>query len=277
MRILTLIFFLFTFTSGIAQETRTHSVLFEYDKFELNEMESSRLTTWLNGLPDSLVKLEIIGHADFIGSDTYNLTLSEMRANNVVEFIENEGNLRYKMSLISFVGEQESIPNASVDGNPKDRKVVLTATLYPETKELKQASKEETPKELDLLASAEVGQSIVFSNLNFFPGRHFLIPQALPNLERLAETLKRNPNLEIEIQGHICCKLDSLDGFDQNTRTYELSINRAKYIHDQLVLNGVENKMTFRGFARKRPLIFPEITDEDRQRNRRVEIKVTKK
>ncbi|MCB9192363.1 MAG: OmpA family protein [Flavobacteriales bacterium] len=276
MRLAVVICIMLGIQIGFAQESRTHTVFFEYDKFDVNTSESSKLTTWLNTLPDSLAKLEICGYTDFIGWENYNLSLSEKRANNVVAFIENEGILRYKMSLLSFVGEKESVPNESVDGTPKDRKVVVTATFYPKSAELNPVRKD-VSEETDLLASAEVGQSIVFSNLNFFPGRHFLIPQALPNLERLAETLKKNPNLEIEIQGHICCKLDSLDGFDQNTHTYELSVNRAKYIHDQLILNGVTNKMTFRGFAGKRPLIFPEVTDEDRQRNRRVEIKVTKK
>jgi len=42
-----------------------------------------------------------------------------------------------------------------------------------------------------------------------------------------------------------------------------------------LVKNGIEsNRLSYRGFARTRPLADPELTEEDRQKNRRVEIRV---
>ena len=277
MRIVLSYLFLLAVGSVSAQEIKPHVILFEYDKHDVTPEVAQNLENWLSTLPDTISKMEVVGHADFIGSDNYNLNLSEKRANAVLTIIEEANAIRYRMSLVSANGETESVPNGSKNGIPDDRKVVITATLFSESLIKEKAEILEETSEAMLLETAEVGQSIVFANLNFFPGKHFLIPEALPSLEKLAETLKANPNLEIEIQGHICCKLDSIDGFDQNTRTYDLSINRAKYIYDQLILTGVNNHMTFRGFAGTRPLIFPEVTNEDRQRNRRVEIKVTKK
>jgi outer membrane protein OmpA-like peptidoglycan-associated protein len=90
--------------------------------------------------------------------------------------------------------------------------------------------------------------------------------------------MQKNPTLEIEIRGHICCKLHSEDGMDIDTRTYSLSLNRAKHIRDQLVEAGISTeRMKYIGFAGTKPLIEPELTADDRNRNRRVEIKILKK
>jgi outer membrane protein OmpA-like peptidoglycan-associated protein len=267
---------------GQQAETQSHSVYFERDKSEISTNEVTQLKNWLTSLPDSVKKLEVVGRTDFLGSTEHNLKLSENRASMVMNLIENSELLRYRMSLVSSVGEENSIDNGDVEGNPKDRVVELIAHLYPlptpkeSTETAEQPVEIQTSRATEMLENAEVGQSIVFGNLNFFPGRHFLVPQALPELEDLVESLKRNPEISIEIIGHICCKLDSIDGLDVNTRTYTLSTNRAKYIHDQLVLAGIsEQRLTYKGMAGSRPLVFPELTEEDQARNRRVEIKVT--
>lgn len=288
MRLLSLSFLLFTSLLSLGQEpdSQVHSVYFELDQHEIQSQESNKLIAWLETLPDSVKKLEIIGYADFLGSSDYNDKLSAKRAAGVMKLIEKSESMRYRMSLVSSVGEDESSDNGSSNGVPSNRVVKVIVWPYP-AKQASEPAKEveeverERPQEsiaAELLETAEVGQSIVFGNLNFFPGRHFLVPQALPELEELIESLKRNANIEIEIIGHICCKLDSIDGLDVNTRTYTLSANRAKYIHDQLVLAGISaSRLSHRGLAGSRPLVVPEITDKDRARNRRVEIKVTAK
>lgn len=280
MRLHYLFLLLFSSTSVLAQESETHFLYFAKDSHRLSSRQTSELDAWLKTLPDTIKKLEVIGHADFLGTAEYNLKLSERRANSVLVHIETSESVRYQISLVSAVGEENSINNGSVEGIPTDRKVEVIATVYA-TKasyKLDENDASQVSTSTGLLETAEVGQSIVFSNLNFFPGRHYLIPEALPSLEKLAQTLKDNPSINIEIQGHICCQLDSTDGYDQNTHTYTLSVNRAQYIYDQLVLTGIgADRLSYRGFAGTKPLIFPESTDEDRQRNRRVEITVTKK
>lgn len=289
MRLLSLSFLLFTSLLSLGQEpdSQVHSVYFELDQHEIQTQEAGKLIAWLETLPDSLKKLEVIGYADFLGSSNYNDKLSAKRAAGVMKLIEESKSTRYRMSLVSSVGEGESSDNGSSDGIPSDRVVKVIVWPYPIRQSNSKPAKEEEVVEkvrpqvslaTELLETAEVGQSIVFGNLNFFPGRHFLVPQALPELEELIELLKRNANIEIEIIGHICCKLDSIDGLDVNTKTYTLSANRAKYIHDQLVLAGISaSRLSHRGLAGSRPLVVPELTDKDRARNRRVEIKVTAK
>lgn len=274
-----LFFLQFVLAFGQQTETQSHSVYFERNKFEASTNEMAQLKDWLTTLPDSVKKLEVVGRTDFLGTTEYNSKLSEERAYMVMKAIEDSELIRYRMSLVSFIGEENSIDNGNADGNPQDRVVEIIAHLYSVPKPNETTKKSEQLKAsraTEMLESAQVGQSIIFGNLNFFPGRHFLVPQALPELEDLIESLKRNSEISIEIIGHICCKLDSIDGLDVNTQTYNLSSNRAKYIYDQLVLAGIsEQRLTYKGMAGSRPLVFPELTEEDQARNRRVEIKVT--
>ncbi len=119
------------------------------------------------------------------------------------------------------------------------------------------------------------GERTTLEGLSFEPGRHYLLPQSRPVLESLLETLIKFDDLKIEIQGHICCKGDSEDGFDLDSNNNKLSENRAKVVYDFLIKNGIEaNRLNFVGFGHTRPKVFPEQNPDDEQANRRVEIKV---
>lgn len=273
------------FQLALQAQEASHIVYFQLDQSDLSNSENEKLQVWLSQFDDTLKRIEVNGYTDFLASEEYNLALSKKRAEAVLAKIEARSEVNYRMSLVSGKGEKFSVSNESSSGIPSDRKVeVIIYQQEPIVDSVPKTSKqapiaEHLPEsEYDLIESASVGQTIVLKNLNFFPGRHFLIPQALPELERLTQILLRNPNMEIEIQGHICCKLDSIDAMDVNTRTYSLSYNRAEYIHDQLVLAGIDSKrMKYRGFAGSRPLYNPELTAEHRNKNRRVEIKILKK
>jgi flagellar motor protein MotB len=53
----------------------------------------------------------------------------------------------------------------------------------------------------------------------------------------------------------------------------EVSEKRAKAVYDYLTKNEIDSsRLNFKGFSNTIPLIYPEITDEDSQRNRRVDI-----
>lgn len=273
-------------SAGFCQKRVSHSVQFELDKFEIAATEKEKLTAWLLQMQDTVSRIEVVGYCDYLGSEEHNMTLSKQRANAVMAFIEQTNNFTFRSSLVSAVGESFSTPSLTTKGKPADRKVEITAIFKKKPKLVSVASTvlKNTPKKpttstkSDLLVNAQEGQTVVLSNLNFFPGRHYLVPSAMPELERLIEIMKQNPTLVIEVQGHICCKLDSIDGLDVDTKTYSLSANRAQYIAQQLALAGVEKeRIKHRGFAGSRPLVKPELTEQDRQKNRRVEIKILKK
>ena len=121
------------------------------------------------------------------------------------------------------------------------------------------------------------GDEVIMDGLNFYPGSHRTLPESKPILKKLLQALKENPTLMIEIQGHVCCaSKPNEDGLDDETGDFKLSWNRAQYVRDYLIQNGIaENRISYRGFAMTRPLVYPEKTIQDQIKNRRVEILVT--
>jgi OOP family OmpA-OmpF porin len=84
-------------------------------------------------------------------------------------------------------------------------------------------------------------------------------------LDRVVDTLKRNPSLEIEIQGHTC----NLGTPEYNMK---LSQNRAGSILHYLVQKGVEKRrLTAVGYGLTRPKNSNK-NEAERRLNRRVEL-----
>lgn len=256
--------------SSAQENVYEHIVLFDLDSYELKADEERSLKKWLGDFSsDTIRKLEVIGHADHLAGTDHNLTLSEKRANTVLRCIEKSGLIRYNISLVSAKGERFSKATPGQNGRAADRKVEVRLFLNGTENEISDVEK---------LEKAEVGESIVLKNLNFIGGRHFLLAQARPELFELTKIMQDNPTLKIEVQGHICCKYDSVDGLDIDTRIYDLSLARARFITEQLVEAGIDEfRMKFKGFGSTRPLVYPEMTEADRTANRRVEIRILKK
>ncbi len=74
----------------------------------------------------------------------------------------------------------------------------------------------------------------MLENLQFLPGKHVLRSFSKPEVEKLLNIMLENPTLEIEIQGHVCCgrMIGDADHLDFDTRSYDLSANRAKSIYN---------------------------------------------
>ena len=120
-------------------------------------------------------------------------------------------------------------------------------------------------------------KGIIIKNLEFIPGRHFITDDSKPELIKLLNVLKERPTLKIDIHGHVCCTTKSMDGFDIDTERNNLSKTRAKFVYDYLVEEGIEeDRLSYRGFGGTQPA-YPETNDENRQKNRRVEIVLLEK
>jgi outer membrane protein OmpA-like peptidoglycan-associated protein len=80
----------------------------------------------------------------------------------------------------------------------------------------------------------------------------------------LVDQINQNKEIEIEINGHT-------DNKGKEEYNQALSLKRANAIKLFLVSNGVTNHIDTSGFGDSQPT-FPNITDENRSKNRRVEI-----
>jgi len=101
-------------------------VLFAFDSAELSEsakhslMEISKRLTGAN-----LVSVQVAGHTDSKGSDAYNQSLSERRAQSVANFLTAQGIPAQKLSIVGYGESQPVADNASDEGRAQNRRVEL--------------------------------------------------------------------------------------------------------------------------------------------------------
>jgi outer membrane protein OmpA-like peptidoglycan-associated protein len=105
------------------------------------------------------------------------------------------------------------------------------------------------------------------------PGNSFdfrssdLKPEAKAQLEKVAETMAKNPSVNIRVEGHT----DSVGSEKRNERLSQL---RALSVKAFLVEHGVgASRVSAKGFGSSKP-IADNKTEEGRAKNRRVEIYV---
>lgn len=136
-----------------------------------------------------------------------------------------------------------------------------------EVKNLKEYS--ELTKDL-VLVPIEIGESIQLKNVFFVQSKAQLMTESYPELDRLVKIMKDNPTIEIELSGHT-------DNRGAANANLQLSEQRVEAVKQYLIEKGVAAKrITGRGYGGSRP-IAPSDTEENRQRNRRVEFKIVKK
>ncbi len=93
-----------------------------------------------------------------------------------------------------------------------------------------------------------------------------LKPESLPVLEGAIATLKRYPEIDIEVAGHTDSRGSDAFNLDLSARRAETVL---KYLHD----GGVANALKSRGYGERQP-IGSNNTDDGRQQNRRVVLRV---
>jgi len=246
----------------------------------INQYKSSaqfyKLDSMLNQLGDKKILLNINGYTDFLSSNSYNKLLSSRRALSVKKYIQSK-KINITSIEIKALGEINSKSQTNlIVGQPNQRRVdvIILNDINPKRFQTKKQNIISN-KKIKSTISLKKGERTILEGLSFEPGRHYLLPHSRPVLESLLETLLKSEDLKIEIQGHICCKGDSDDGFDFDSNNNKLSENRAKVVYDFLIKNGIEaNRLNFVGFGHTQPKVFPEQNPGDEQSNRRVEIKV---
>lgn len=117
------------------------------------------------------------------------------------------------------------------------------------------------------LTPIRTGQSLVLKGIFFDVDDYRLKPESLPELNQLAEFLRLNPEVRIEISGHT----DS-SGNDRHNEL--LSGNRAFEVYKFLFLKRIaKERMEYRGYGKSRPRVA-ETSPEAKAMNRRTEIEI---
>lgn len=115
----------------------------------------------------------------------------------------------------------------------------------------------------------KVGEVIILEGINFETNSSRITPESESILMKAFNTLKNNPDIEVEISGHT----DSRGSAEKNQK---LSEDRANAVKEWLVAKGIDAKrITTVGYGEDRP-IAPNDTPENMSKNRRIEFKRTK-
>jgi len=142
---------------------------------------------------------------------------------------------------------------------PKIDTIKPTAVTYPAI--------DTTGNSLALESALE--KSLVLKNVLFETGKAILLPQSYSELDMLAEHLKNNLPLKIEISGHT-------DNVGNEATNVKLSEQRAKAVCDYLISKSIDpGRMAHKGYGSSMP-IAPNDSEEGRKQNRRVEFKFSK-
>lgn len=128
-----------------------------------------------------------------------------------------------------------------------------------------------TELEKDLfLIPIEENEVIELSHVFFQQGKSELKPESFPELDRLVEIMEENPTMKIELSGHT-------DNNGNKGLLMKLSQDRVQQVKTYMVAKGIKkDRIVGRGFGPDKPLVAND-TNENRERNRRVEFKILKK
>lgn len=269
-----ILFFLFVFCFSFSQNEKTHVVYFDTDKYDILEIEKNRLLLFADKIKkEKIKKISIYGFCDDRGSNSYNLILSQNRANTIktilletlldpslITNVDGKGEL-----LLKFV-KSEDINIA----RGLNRKVEIKVELFEEINSpiLKDKLGRELPLTLD--SDLIVGDKIILKNILFKTGYSYVLKESIPVLENIVKKLLERDNLSFVIEGHVCCTSYGRDAVDRGTGKRNLSLSRARYIYSYFLKKGINKKrMKYTGLKHLYPL------GGDTKFDRRVEIEIT--
>jgi outer membrane protein OmpA-like peptidoglycan-associated protein len=105
------------------------NIFFEFDSYVLKDesmIELDKLIQFLETYPT--VKIEISGYTDNIGSDEYNITLSQQRAAAVAEYLMNSSIDDGRISHAGYGSSKPLTSNDSEEGRALNRRTELVIT-----------------------------------------------------------------------------------------------------------------------------------------------------
>jgi outer membrane protein OmpA-like peptidoglycan-associated protein len=117
--------------------------------------------------------------------------------------------------------------------------------------------------------SIKVGQAIQLNNILFDQGKADLRLESKAELDKIVSFLRENSTAEIELSGHTSSEGDP--AFNRS-----LSYRRVKSCKDYIVEKGIDpGRIIAIGYGPDRP-VAPNDTEDNRAKNRRVEMRVVK-
>ena len=117
------------------------------------------------------------------------------------------------------------------------------------------------------LKPIQAGETVVLRNIFFETDKYDLKESSLVELRKILDFMNHNSGIRMEIGGHT-------DNVGTDEYNIQLSQNRAKAVHDNLISAGIKpERIVYKGYGASYPIDTNE-SEEGRANNRRTEFKV---
>lgn len=282
MKNLILLLFLSSLSFGWSQ-TKVKSFYFPFSQKEPTLYSQEQLAKLKYSAQNGSVKiLEINAFTDSVGSASFNDTLALQR----LKYVSQRLPINESVVLNAYALQRPY----QIDAILNWRRVDVVYEIIPEQKEELSADAtndvtnpndtsvqeedlshladdpEVATEQKETFASSLREMTPLVLDITFKEGTSKILESSYSEITKLVVFLKENPTVKAEIRGHVCC--------GNNMR---ISQSRAKSVYRRLVKQGVsKDRLAYRGMSNKEPLVFPETTNADRQKNRRVDVKLYK-
>jgi outer membrane protein OmpA-like peptidoglycan-associated protein len=182
---------------------------------------------------------------------------------------------------VAFRSFADAFKEGSVIVDPKDgytfsfdagKKYILNATATGFISETVQQDFTQIDTDTEIyrniyISPMDMGSAFQIENLFFVQSKAELLPESIPELEKLYLLLVKKPTLRIELGGHT-------DNQGSRNANLSLSEERANAVKTFLVTRGISNERLIAvGYGSAKP-IASNLSVESRSQNRRVEVKV---
>lgn len=249
------------------------SINYDNSQTLLKEEQIEELIKYINYVDqDKLESISLVVYNDDTGSKKTNIMLSKKRADNIEKALLKNGigletNIIYQGELSSNINEFFNKDHIAYVRKKNRRVDVIPYYKY----EYRGQDIYSLDMHFEIDKNTRAGDRIYLPNMTFPDNRSVLTRDMEKELDNLVHQLNKYKNINIEIQGHICCPSTPNDAMDNDTGKSELSKNRAKNVYDYLVLRKIDPKrLSYKGYGSSKPLGL------DGELDRRVELLITK-
>jgi OOP family OmpA-OmpF porin len=226
------------------------NVQFDIDKYDVKPQyrdDIGRVAEFMKKHPEATAVIE--GHTDYVGTEEYNLALSQRRADSVMKYlVDNFGVDQSRLSAKGYGKTRPIADNTTEEGRIKNRRIDAIIDCVMEK---------------DFVPPPE---RLCFPlNIEFDTGKADIRAKYRDRLAGVANFMKQYPTTNAVIEGHT----DDVGGAAYNLK---LSQMRAESVMQYLIGNfGIEpSRLSAKGYGDTRRIDYNS-TAAGRQHNRRVE------
>ena len=266
VRCLILILLLAAARPTMSQRSRTDTLVirFAFDRSDLRPADSATISN-IRMNADSLL---ILGYTDTVGSNSYNLRLSRLRAEAtrtaLLKALAPAPPIR-----LDPRGENNALPG---DDSLSRRVEIIVFYQKKDTPAIAQTPPVDTPK---IRPDNEPDTAFSLDNINFIANTPTLTDAAHDAMPHAVTILRNFSDRYLEIDGFCNQPGPPLKPTDI---LFILSIKRARYIYDYLIGQGFDSThLSYKGMGNTSPMVSHPTTKQEMDQNMRVQIRVFRK